>query len=119
MTTKICPICVVVSFLWLVFSVGVAEGFLAFSAFLVPIALLMGGTVVGIANRSDSIGWKTLIILLGMPLAYFAVSHLSMSVVIIEFIVMLIIALLLFVKRTGGKDDSSVRKLEKQMERCC
>lgn len=119
MTTKICPICVGVSSTWLVLSVGIVLGYLGVDRYLIPVALLMGGTVAGIALRSESLIWKTFIILLGMPLAYLAIMYLSVSVVIIEFIVMLIIVLFLFVKRAGGKDDSNVRKLEKQMEQCC
>ena len=119
MKTNICLICVGVTSMWLILSAGVAWGYLAPSAFLIPIAILMGGTVVGIAYRRDSLRWKTFIIVLGMTLAYFAIVHLSGPVVIMEFIVMLIIASLLFVRRAGGKDDEHVRKLEKQMEQCC
>ncbi len=119
MKTRICPICVGVSSVWLVLSAGIAFGYLEANIYLVPVALLMGGTVAGIAFRSDSLRWKTLVVLLGMPLAYLAIVHLSKPVVIVEFIVMIIIASLLFVKRTGGKNDGNVRKLEKQMKQCC
>src|SRR3989338_1204242 len=70
---KFCPICAAVSGTWLVLSAGVAWGFLTPSAWLIPVALLMGGSVIGIANKMEN--HKKLIIVLGMPIAYLLVTN--------------------------------------------
>ena len=117
---KICPLCVAVSGMWLALSAGVAWGFLMPSSFLISIALLMGGSVVGIADRCSTLIWKTITIIVSMPLAYLAVTHLNKTVVFAELIIMLGIAYLLFVKRPDGSENSdSIRKLEEQMKQCC
>ena len=137
MRIKICPICVAVSLLWLLTSAGVAWRYFAFETYLVPIALLMGGSVVGIAYLGEKrvrwairhpLAWKTLVIVAGMAVAYLFVNNLSKPVVLMEFILMGLIARLLFIPRpsvrtAGGPGSSSggtnVRKIEEQMEQCC
>ena len=120
MRISLCPICSVVSGSWLVLSAGVAWGYLRPETFLIPISLLMGGTVVGIAYRS---GWKRTGVLLGMPLAYILVVNLSKLVVGIESILLILTAYLLFVrpsvKPAGTKDTRDVREIEEQMKSCC
>ena len=120
MKTNICPVCAIVSSVWLVLSVGVAWGIFMSSIWLIPIALLMGGSVVGIANKLSSPRWKVLTLIIGMPLAYLAVTYLNKPVVLTELVIMLGIAFLLFVKRSGGNEKSEeVRKIEEQMKQCC
>lgn len=112
--------CITVSGIWMIVSAGVAWGFLAPSGWLIPIALLMGGSVVGISSQFTTIRWKAAIITIGMPTAYLAVTHLTQATVVIEIIVMITIAFLLFGKRSGGPHDpESVRKIEEQMKQCC
>ena len=86
MTTKICPLCVSVSALWLVLSAGVAWGYLAAATFLLPIALLMGGSVVGVANRFTTVRQKGLALVIGFPLAYLLVINLSPLIVGLELL---------------------------------
>lgn len=130
--TKICPVCIGVSFIWLVLSAGVALGYLSPSTFLVPIALLMGGTVVGIAYLGEKRchwaaqhpqKWKWLVVIIGMPTAYLLVSHISKLVVFVELIILLNLAYLLFIKTSkldqAGKSEEQLDKIEKQMEQCC
>lgn len=129
MKTNICPICVTVNSLWLVLSGGVAWGLLPSAIFILPIALLMGGTVVGIAYLGEKRYswaavhpqlWKIVEITGGMLLAYFFVSRLTKTVVVIEFLVLLIIAYFLFVKPSSVKTiGGNIRKLEEQMKQCC
>jgi hypothetical protein len=118
MKYTLCPICIVVSGMWLVLSAGVAWGFLAPSAFLIPIALLMGGSVIGITNRLDSIRWKIVSILVGMSLAYLAVTHVSPAIVVLELIILLIFAYLFFVQKPSS-DDPNIRDIEEKLKRCC
>lgn len=132
MKTNICPICTVVSSVWLIMSAGVAWGYLTASAFLIPIALLMGGTVVGIAylgERKYSWAaknpqlWKSLAVLVGMFAAYILVSHISKLTVFVELIILITLAYLLFGKKftpsQTKKSDNQLEKIEKQMEQCC
>lgn len=111
---NICPICVGVSSLWLGLSVGVAWGYLTASMFLIPIALLMGGTVTGIAYLGEK-KWKTLVILTGMPTAYLLVTHLTKFIVVAELSALIIIAYFLFNRRL----PKTASNIEKQMEQCC
>jgi len=112
---KFCPICAAVSGTWLVLSAGVAWGFLTPSAWLIPVALLMGGSVIGIANKMEN--HKKLIIVLGMPIAYLLVTNLTKTIVIAELIVMMIIAYILF--RNNGPDNQRVHEIEEKMKQCC
>ncbi len=118
MNIRICRLCAGVSSLWLILSAGVAWSYLSLQTFLVPIALLMGGTVVGIAYQRYSLRWKTTVILLGMPLAYLLVTNLSKTTVIIEFILLVIIAYALFVRKEPA-DHERIRELEEKMKNCC
>src|SRR3989344_4797237 len=99
MKINICPICVVISSLWLLMSVGVAWGYLASVTVIVPIALLMGGTVVGIAYIGEKKyswadkhhqEWKVLVIAIGMPMAYLLVMNLTKFIVVAELSILLV-----------------------------
>ena len=137
MKIKFCPICAIVSLLWLTLSAGVAWGFLMPDVFLIPVALLMGGTVVGItylgekrclwAARYPQM-WKILVTSIGMPLAYLMVTNLNKSIVLIEISLMLIIAYFFFIKQSSKKmiggsknllPQENISKIEEQMEHCC
>ncbi len=135
MKNTICPICVGVSSLWLLMSAGMVWGYLASPVFLVPVALLMGGTVVGIAYLGEkqyrwaarhAQAWKMLVICSGMPLAYFLVTHLANLTIIAEFFLLLIIAYFFFLKRSrshiageASEGNGRIREIEEQMEQCC
>ena len=95
---NICPICIVVSSVWLGLSIGVVWGYLDSATFLIPIALLMGGTVTGIACLGEKKcawaaqhpqKWKTLIIIIGMPIAYLLVMNLTKFIVVSELLYIL------------------------------
>lgn len=139
MKNSLCSICVGVCSLWITLSAGMAWGFLAAEDFLVPISLLMGGSVAGIAYLGEKRcawaaqnpkTWKSLVIFGGMTLAYILVSHLSKMVVIIELIIMLNLAYLFFFSKpknhhsgtdfpSGDETLERVKEIEKQMEQCC
>lgn len=126
---KICPICAIVSLVWLVLSVGVAWGYIAGDNYIVLIAMLMGGSVVGIAFTGEKrCGWaakhpqlwKMLAVIIGMPIIYFALVNLSKTVVVWEIIVLIIIAYLFFVAPSKrGETSEKVREIEEQMKQCC
>lgn len=114
---RICYVCVTVSGLWLTMSALSAWGFAPLAVLITPIALLMGGSVVGIAYQRSSLRWKITTIAIGMPVAYFLVTNISKKVVGIEIIILLVIAYILFSKKRG--DHHSTVALEKQMKQCC
>lgn len=118
MNIRICRLCAGVSLLWLSLSAGVAFGFLPISDFQLPIAVLMGGTVVGIAYQRNSLRWKTTVVIIGMPLAYLLLVNLSTTIVIIEFVILVAFAFVLFGRKTPA-DSERVRDLEEKMKSCC
>ncbi len=107
-----------VSGLWLSMSALVAWQVAPLAPLQIPIALLMGGSVVGVAYRRHSLRWKIVVIVVGMPVAYLFVTHLTKIVVLIELIALLFIAYLLFVKKGNG-DNATTRALEEKMKQCC
>ncbi|HEY4506674.1 MAG TPA: hypothetical protein VJH71_00725 [Candidatus Paceibacterota bacterium] len=135
---NICPICVAVSSLCLGLSAGVAWGYLDSSIYLIPISLLMGGTVVGIAYLGEKkcrwaakhqLLWKTIIIAGGMPFAYLLVIKLNRFIVLAELLILIKIAYLFFIKQprrnvgTSGSNNLStqagISEIEEKMEQCC
>ena len=116
MKYSICPLCVIISGVWLLMSALVAWRVVSIAIFQLPIALLMGGTVVGIAFKNQN--YKKLIIAVGMPIAYLLITYLTKTVVAVEFVVMIAVAYLLFIKN-GSADTKRIGDLEKKMEQCC
>lgn len=121
MTThfKICWICVTISGLWFVMSALVGWHIMPFEVLQFPIALLMGGSVVGIAYQRHSLRWKITTIAIGMPSAFVLITNLTKIAVFIELIVLLIIAYKLFVRSDNNGSKERVHELEKQMKQCC
>lgn len=132
MKINICPICVVVGGTWFALSLGVVFGYLNLEQFIIPISILMGGSVVGVAYQGvqkfkwagkHSLLWKFVVIFIGMPTIYFLISNLSKPVVIIESILLLIIAYFFFVERQkkpgGSGKGQKIRYIEEKMKQCC
>lgn len=120
MRLKICPICVSVTGIWLVFTALVLTGYLPSKTFLPLIALLMGGSVVGIAYQFAK--RRALIIGSGMLLAFLAVRNLSFKVFGLEILAMAALAYLLFREKNGGANSgkSKARELlEEKLKQCC
>jgi len=116
---KICWICVTISGLWLVMSALVAWRIMPFEVLQFPIALLMGGSVVGIAYQRHSLRWKITTIAIGMPFAFMLITNLTKIAVFTELIVLLIIAYKLFVHSDNNGSKEHVHELEEQMKQCC
>ena len=84
-----------------------------------PIALLMGGSVVGIAYQRRSFRWKIATITIGMPVAFVLITNLTKVTILIELIVLLVIAYKLFVHKDNSDSKERVHELEEQMKQCC
>ena len=118
MKIKICPLCVVVSGVWLLIQAGMNAGLLIGEHWILVVALAMGGTVVGIAQQKQSLYWKSIIIVIGMPLAYFFVTHINRETILLEIIILLGFAYHLFVKPPSISNNHT-HDLEEKMKNCC
>lgn len=130
---KVCPICAGVSVTWFLISIGIYNGFLEAADWIMLLTMLMGGTVVGIAYQAEkTFRWakennvlsKTLIILVGFPLAYLAIENLALSTIFTETVLMAILVYFFFIKKredssSHPKDGERISDLEKQLEECC
>lgn len=124
---KICPICAGVSGTWLWM---LAATFLGYEIDLLIPAMLMGGSVVGIAyqiekrlppNRSPLL-WKTLFIPAGFVAVYSVLS--SWWIVFIAATTFLVILALRFTEQTKNiatptGQNRAVEELKKKMKNCC
>ena len=130
---KVCPICAGVSLTWFLISIGIYNGILPAADWTMLLAMLMGGTVVGIAYQAEkTFRWakennvlsKTLIILVGLPLAYLAIENLALGTILIEAVLMIILIYFFFIKKRGSapshlNNGKTISDLEKQLEECC
>ncbi len=125
---KICPICAGVSGTWLWM---LAAKFLGFQIDLIIPAMLMGGSVVGIAYQLEkklpaaSSGWQTPLLLktLFIPAGFIAAYGILVQwwIVFLVALVFLLLASFLFLF-SGNKPSSqkeAVKELEKKMKDCC
>lgn len=135
MRTKICPVCASVSFLWISLSALAAWGYIELDDFIIVIALLMGGTVVGVSYLGEKKylwaarypqKWKFSVIIIGMFLAYLALINLSKPVVAVEALILSAFAYLFFIRDSrrnveGSRSDNdrNIREIEKKMKQCC
>ena len=75
--------------------------------------------MVGIAYQRSSLVWKWMVVLIGMPLAYIFLTHISPLVVAMEIVILLILASFLFVERGGGGLSERGREIEERLKNCC
>ncbi len=121
---QICPICAGVAGTWLWL---LAANFLGYGIDLVIPALLMGGSVVGIAyqiekwlppNRSPLL-LKTLFIPAGFIAAYSILTE-WWSVVFVSIALLVIIAFtFLYPRKNRNGREEAVKELEDKMKNCC
>ncbi|MEK7114433.1 MAG: hypothetical protein AAB850_02690 [Patescibacteria group bacterium] len=119
----VCPICAGVFLTWMGL---VSAHFLGYSINLVIPALLMGGSVVGIAYqlekklRGSSVGmlllWKVFFIPTGFVAAYGVLEQLW--TVSIAAVIFLLLVSLLLISKTNTHTEAVVG-LEKKMKDCC
>jgi len=134
---KICPICVGVSLTWIGLTAGLLSGNLASSNYMIPIAMLMGATVVGIAYQGEkALGmsgntlwrWKVPVIVGGLGIAYWLFISMSWTTLVIELVILLGLTIMFFVlpgrtslqgKENTDRDPDRMKKLVDDMESCC
>ncbi|MBI4135477.1 hypothetical protein HY477_01970 [Candidatus Uhrbacteria bacterium] len=136
MKSKICPVCMAVSGTWLALTLGILVGVLNPEPWKLVIAMLAGGSVVGIAYQGEKaikpaaqnpMLWKMLVLPPGFLAAYGAVQWMSFWTLGGAVIVLVATAYLFFIRRglrgaahgLHSGDASNVEKIEKGLERCC
>jgi len=126
---KVCPICAGVSGTWLWLLIGGLTGRLPITGYQLPIAILIGGSVVGIAYQLEKrlpkdrspLLWKVLFIPTGFAAAYFLINFwwAEFFTVLVIMILIAIIFLNLFSARHREGENKKIKELEKEMEDCC
>lgn len=125
---NICPICAGVAGTWMWMLAGVFSGQLIAADYQLPIAILIGGSVVGIAYQAEKrlpadrspLLWKILFI----PLGFVAV-HKLLSFQLLQFsigIILILIITAVFFGRFGKhntEESAKVKDLEDKMKNCC
>ena len=132
---KICPACVGVSSAWLILTAGVLTEMLSSNSWQMIIAILMGGSVVGIAFQGEKsikwaeknpMWWKLIVVLPGFLAVYGAIKYMSWGTLAGAIVVLGAVMYVFFVRKgkvspqqVHRNDDPSVKKLEKDLEKCC
>ncbi|MCL5795126.1 MAG: hypothetical protein M1338_02110 [Patescibacteria group bacterium] len=125
---KICPICAGVSGTWIWLIIGY---FLGYQINLIIPAILMGGSVVGLAYQlekklpaestswHESLLWKTLFIPAGFVLTY---SILTKEWLISSVVIVFLLGISFLFLSSSSKSDSNkeiIKKLKQKMDKCC
>lgn len=129
---RVCPVCAGVSMTWFLISFLVWLNWLNFLEYQLVIAILMGGTAVGIGYQAEKkfpqfanniFFFKVPIIFGGFLLAYWGTSHITISLLLIEAIVLITVAYILFINKNKinnfRANKKIVEKLKEEMEKCC
>lgn len=136
MAIKICPACVGVSGTWLLLTLGVLMGLLDPETWRLIIAILMGGSVVGIAFQGEKsikwaaenpMWWKIIIVLPGFLAVYGAVKYMSWMTLVFAVAILGIVMYSFFVRKHDrdktrgihGGESATVHDLEKKLDKCC
>ena len=121
---RVCPICVGVAGTWL-WMLGVR--FAGFAPDASMLAILLGGSVVGIAYQLEKhlpqgrspLLWKTLFLPMGFVAAYgVAAPHWSLLAMAVAAL-LLLMAAFFAPRRHSEKNSAAVEKLERDMKKCC
>ena len=119
---RVCPICAGVSGTWLLMLV---LRILGYPISTLALAMLMGGSVVGISYQLEkrlpewrsSLLFKTLFIPVGFIAAYGIVEE--NWVLVGATIAVLCVITSLFLSRTSPPDADTIAELKKKMDECC
>ena len=125
---KICPICAGVSGTWIWLIIGY---FLGYQINLIIPAILMGGSVVGVAYQLEKklltestswhkpLLWKTLFIPAGFILTY---SILIREWLVFSVAIVFLLGISFLFLSSSNKSDSNketIEKLKQKMDKCC
>ena len=121
---RFCPICVGVGATWLWMIVARELGHPIDPTML---ALLLGGSVVGMANLTERhlakgrspLVWKALFIPTGLIAAYFLAAPLWVPFIVSGLALVLLSGIFLYSPAASGGPNDAVEDLKKRMQQCC
>lgn len=126
---KICVVCAGVSLTWLTLTALMLVGFLSTVFYLLPIAILMGGTVVGIAFQGEKrfkwaknlFYWKAPVVIIGFIIAYLLLVNISWNTFAVELALLGFLTYFLFLQPSAGKSPQgeAIGELEEKLKDCC
>ena len=127
---SLCPICLGVSLTWLTLAALMLVGFLPTTFYLLPTAILMGGTVVGVVYQGEkkfkvmrSFAPKMVVLIIGFVLAHLLLTNMNWLTLIAATFILIPLGYLFFLKSpqaTAGTENSeTIRDLEDKMKECC
>ena len=123
---RICPICAGVSGTWIWILAGVFMGRLPMESYVMPLAMLMGGSVVGIAYQTEKhlprgrspIFWKMVFIPSGF-LAVYGIIAMWWKLFVPALIISIGLALWFLYALPDPTGKGQVDELEEKMKKCC
>ena len=131
LSLKICPICAGVFTTWFFMFLGMLTGKLGLENFQIPTALLMGGSVVGLAYKFEAkikkdksiVLWKVLFIPVGFALAYSLVLfEWTQALIFFPILGFIVFSFLKFgdtKKQSQLEKKENAEKLKDKLENCC
>ncbi len=128
---KICPICVGVFTTWFILYIGLLTGMLDMELFQLPVAILMGASVAGIATALEkslkkenfALIWKSLFIPFGFAFMFSLVSFSWRQVGL--FTICLFFIIIFFLKignkkiKSKQKSKETMEELKEKLKNCC
>lgn len=129
---KVCPICAGVSLTWLWIVTGITIGRLEADTWQLIAAVLMGGTVAGIAYQGEKrypqlakniFYSKVPIILAGFLFVWWAINSIGWLSLGVELLILAAVMYAYFIspaiRLKRETDPAKVAELEKKLEECC
>lgn len=127
--SSVCPICLGVSLTWLSLTVLMLLGYVPNDYFL-PIAILMGGTAVGIVYQGEkkfqamrAFTPKLLVLIAGFFLAYLFLTNISWLTLVAAILILTPLGYSFFLRSSqagiGVERAETIRDLEDKMKDCC
>ncbi|MFH0806122.1 MAG: hypothetical protein V1885_00075 [Candidatus Brennerbacteria bacterium] len=123
---KVCAICAGTAGTWILLLAGILFGWLTFASYMPVVAILMGGSVVGIAYQGErylkagrsALLWKALFIPLGFVTAW-SVTNFALGFAILGVLVLLTVAGFFLELPLAKGDAARAERLEERMKDCC
>lgn len=123
---KICAICAGTAGTWIWILAALLADSLSFAAYMPVVAILMGGSVVGIAYQAEKylksgrspLLWKALFISVGFGTVW-SITHFAFGFVILGVLALTAIAGFFLELPLRGVSEDRAARLEREMEHCC
>lgn len=124
---RVCPICAGVSLTWVWMLAGMLFGWLPAISYQLLTAVLMGGSVVGIAYGAEkflhpsraTLLWKTVFIPTGFAAVYSLVSFWWTGVIVASVLLLVFVFKFLAWPQNHGSKNERVKELTRKMKDCC